>query len=41
MYNILKKMYLAGKISRTALDSAVLKGWITLAQENEILSIKK
>lgn len=41
MYNILKKMYLVGKISRTALDSAVLKGWITLAQENEILSLKK
>ena len=40
MYNTLKRMYLTGKITKGGFDKAVLKGWITLEQENEILSLK-
>lgn len=41
MYNILKRMYLSKpqKIDKSGLDKAVLKGWISLEQENEILSL--
>lgn len=41
MYNILKRMYLSKpqKIDKLGLDKAVLKGWISLEQENEILSL--
>ena len=41
MYNTLKRMYLTGKLTKEGLDKAVLKGWITLEQENEILSLKQ
>lgn len=41
MYNILRRMYLSKpqKIDKAGLDKAVLKGWIFLEQENEILSL--
>lgn len=41
MYNILRRMYLSKpqKIDKAGLDKAVLKGWISLEQENEILSL--
>ncbi len=40
MFNTLKKMYLEGKLTKEHLDLAVLKGWITLTQENIIVSAK-
>lgn len=36
MYDRLKSLYLAGKLSDTQLDAAVTKGWITAAQAAEI-----
>lgn len=41
MFNTLKKMYLEGKLTKEQLDRAVLKGWITLEQENIIVTMKE
>lgn len=38
MYNTLKRMYLQGKIGLDGLERAVLKGWITDNQKNEIIA---
>lgn len=38
MYNTLKRMYLQGKIDADGLEKAVLKGWITEEQKNEIIA---
>lgn len=40
MFNTLKKMYFEGKLTKEQLDRAVLKGWITLEQENIIVTMK-
>ena len=41
MFNTLKKMYREGKLTKEQLDRAVLKGWITLEQENIIVTMKE
>ncbi len=41
MFNILKRMYTEGKLKKENLDLAVLKGWITLEQENMIVFMKE
>jgi hypothetical protein len=38
MYSILKKMYVAGKLTETGLDNAIAKGWITEVEKEEILA---
>lgn len=37
MYSILKKMYIAGKITETGLKNAMTKGWITETEKEEIM----
>lgn len=38
MYDLLASMYRSGQIDKTYLDKAVALGWITQAQEDEIIS---
>ena len=41
MYERLKRLYVAGKLSDTGLSNAVIKGWITENQRQEIVAAKK
>lgn len=41
MYNRLKALYEAGKLSQEQLEKAVEKGWITGEQAGEILAGKE
>ena len=41
MYERLKRLYLVGKLSDTGLSNAVIKGWITEYQRQEIVAAKK
>lgn len=38
MYETLKKLYLSARLSMTGLTNAVLKGWITQEQQNQIIN---
>ena len=38
LYATLLNMWVAGKIDKAKLDTAVSRGWITQAQEDEILA---
>lgn len=40
MYNTLLRLYTTGKLSEKGLQNAVAKGWITVAQEQEIINNK-
>ena len=40
MYERLKRLYLAGSLTDAQLDKAVLKGWITSEQAQEIRDAK-
>ena len=40
MYEKLKQMYLAGKLTEAQLNNAVAKGWITEEQKLEIIAAK-
>lgn len=39
MFETLKRLYLKGELSKTKLNMAVQKGWITEEQKNQILSL--
>ena len=39
MFERLKLLYDAGRITETHLDVAVSKGWITVAQKEEIMEV--
>lgn len=41
MYEMLKGLYLSGRLTAAQLAGAVKKGWITEAQRTEILSSKE
>lgn len=41
MFNILREMFLEGKMNEKQLEAAVGKGWITGTQKEEILSLRK
>mgnify|MGYP003378469243 FL=1 len=41
MFNILKRMYTEGKLKKENHYLDVLKGWITLEQENMIVFMKE
>ncbi len=36
MYEVIKRLYLAGKLTNKGLVSAVTRGWITAEQSDEI-----
>lgn len=38
MFETLKRLYTSGKLTKSGLDKAVRKGWITATQENEIIN---
>lgn len=38
MFDLLASMYRSGQIDKTGLDKAVTLGWITQAQEDEIIA---
>jgi hypothetical protein len=38
MYPTLERLYKAGSLTATALDNAVIKGWITEAEKQQILA---
>lgn len=38
MFETLKRLYQEGKLSENGLNNAVLKGWITEEQKQEIIS---
>lgn len=40
MYSRLKRLYLTGALSDVGLDNAVLRGWITQDEADEIKSSK-
>lgn len=40
MYERLERLYLGGRLTDTQLDNAVLKGWITAEQAEEIRTEK-
>ena len=40
MYERLKRLYVTGKLTADGLANAVIKGWITEAQKQEILAKK-
>lgn len=40
MYNTLKRLYSTGKLTQNGLNNAVLRGWITEEQKEEILNSK-
>ncbi len=37
MFETLKRLHREGKLTEQGLDNAVLKGWITAQQKNEII----
>ena len=37
-YESLLRLYNAGKITATQLDTAIAKGWITIEEKNEIIN---
>ncbi len=37
MYEIVKRLYLAGKLTNKGLVSAVTRGWITIEQSDDIM----
>ena len=41
MYNLLKKLKLAGRLNDVGLENAVTRGWITEDQKAEIIEAKK
>ena len=41
LYNRLKWLYTAGRITETHLDAAVTKGWITVEEKNEIMEVEE
>ncbi len=41
MYERLKRLYVSGKLTAVGLANAVIKGWITETQKQEILSEKQ
>lgn len=41
MFERLKNLYVSGKLSDTGLSNAVIKGWITEDQRQEIITAKK
>ncbi len=38
MYEVVKRLYLAGKLTGKGLVSAVTRGWITAGQSDEIIA---
>lgn len=40
MYERLKRLYVSGKLTAVGLANAVIKGWITEAQKQEIMEEK-
>lgn len=40
MYNTLSRLYRTGRIAEKELANAVIKGWITADQKNEIIATK-
>ena len=40
MYERLKRLYVSGKLTVVGLDNAVIKGWITEVQKQEIMAEK-
>lgn len=40
MFERLKRLYVSGKLTAVGLTNAVIKGWITEAQKQEILAAK-
>lgn len=41
MFNRLKKLYMAGRLTEAGLDNAVVKGWITAEQKAAIIAEKE
>lgn len=41
MYETLKRLYLAGKLTEWGMRNAVTKGWITESQMNEIMGMRE
>lgn len=41
MFERLKNLYVSGKLSAAGLSNAVIKGWITEEQRQEIIAAKK
>ena len=41
MFERLKRLYVSGKLTAVGLSNAVIKGWITETQKQEILSEKQ
>lgn len=41
MYDVVKSIYLKGKIDESGLDNAILRGWITEEQKMEIMESKQ
>lgn len=37
MYEMIKRLYINGKLTEVGLDSAVARGWISLQQKKEIV----
>ena len=40
MFERLKRLYIAGKLTNTGLSNAVIKGWITEDQKQKIIAAK-
>lgn len=40
LFNRLKKLYMAGRLTEAGLENAVLKGWITEEQKTAIIAEK-
>lgn len=40
MYDRLKRLYVSGKLTAVGLSNAVIKGWITEVQKQEIMAAK-
>ncbi len=40
MFEALKRLYLTGELSKTKLNKAVEKGWITAEQKKQILKME-
>ena len=41
MYERLKRLYVSGKLTVVGLANAVIKGWITEVQKQEIMDMKQ
>ncbi len=41
MYERLKRLYVTGKLTAIGLANAVIKGWITEVQKQEIMDMKQ